>query len=56
MGTHPGWDSCLDILADMPATTDTKVFGLEGQPGVQEVLPIAIPSGTVNAISRVKGN
>lgn len=48
MGTHVGWQSCLEILADMPATTEPKIFGLAGQPGVQEVLPIDITTGTVN--------
>lgn len=56
MGTHPGWRSCLDILADMPTTTDIRVFGLEGRPGVQEVLPLEIASSTVNPIFLVKVN
>ena len=56
MGTHVGWQSCLEILSGMPATTETKIFGFEGQPGVQEVLPVDIISGMVNPVSRVKGN
>ena len=48
--------SCLDILADMPATTDTKIFGEEGQAGVQEVLPLEYQSGTVISVSPVDPN
>ena len=48
MGTHTEATSCLDILADMPATTEVKTFGPEGQPGVEEVLPIDIASCTMN--------
>lgn len=56
MGTHVGWDSCLEILGDMPATTEPKVFGLEGQPGVEEVLPMDLVSGTVHSISKIDPN
>ena len=47
--------SCLDILADMPATTNPTVFG-EGDPRAQEALPIAIASSTVIPISPVDTN
>ena len=55
-GPFVGWRSCLEILADMPATTDMKMFGEEGQPGVQEVLPRDFVTSMVDPISRVKGN
>lgn len=56
MGTHVGWDSCLEILGDMPATTEPKVFGQEGQPGVEEVIPMDLVSGTVHPISKIDPN
>ena len=56
MGTYPGWRSCLDVLADMPTTPNMRVFGPEGRPGVQEVLPLEIASSTVNPISLAKVN
>lgn len=55
--THTGNpQSCLEILADMPATTDTRIFGPQGHPGVQENLPIEIASSTVTSISPVDPN
>ena len=48
--------SCLDILADMPATTDTRIFGEVWQAGVQEVLPIEYQSSMVISISPVDPN
>lgn len=48
--------SCLDILADMPATTDIRIFGEEGDPGAQEILPLNIASSTVISISPVDAN
>lgn len=56
MGTHTGWTSCLEVLADMPATTEVKTFGLEGQPGVEEVLPIDVISCTVNPLPKTNPN
>lgn len=48
--------SCLDILADMPATTNTRIFGEQSQAGVQEVLPLEYQSSTVISINPVDPN
>ena len=50
MGTQTSSAPCLEVLADMPATTEVKTFGLQGQPGVEEVLPVDIVSRTMNPV------
>ena len=36
--------SCKDVLADMPASTDSELFGPPGTPLVKEILPQEIAS------------
>lgn len=44
-GTFPEWKSCTNVVADMPASTETLVFGPVADPGAQVVLPHFIESG-----------
>ena len=44
-GILQGPESCQDVLADMPATTELEVFGPSGARFVEEVLPQDIVSG-----------
>ena len=43
-GTFSSWDSCRDILYDMPAGKKPGVFGPRGDPAVTEELPYNIES------------
>lgn len=45
-GTLRSWESCRDILYDIPADKIPRVFGPRGDPGVVENLPYNIGSGT----------
>ena len=38
-GGFPSWESCRDILYDMPADKRPEVFGPPGDPTVTEPLP-----------------
>ena len=44
-GAFPEWKSCLSVLPEMPASTETLVFGPETDPGAQVQLPHFIESG-----------
>lgn len=43
-GSLPFWDSCRDIIYDMPADKVSRVFGPHGDPSVTEELPYHIDS------------
>lgn len=43
-GALPSWDSCRDIIYDMPADKVTRVFGPGSDPAVRESLPYSIDS------------
>ena len=44
-GTFVEWKSCVNVVADMPASTETLVFGPPADPGAQVLLPHFIESG-----------
>ena len=44
-GTFAEWRSCKNVVADMPASTETLVFGPEADPSAQVLLPHFIVSG-----------
>ena len=44
-GAFPRWQSCLTVLAEMPASTEPLVFGPVTDPGARVKLPQAIESG-----------
>lgn len=44
-GTFPSWKSCTDVLAEMPASMETLVFGPEVDPDAQVILPHFVESG-----------
>ena len=44
-GNFPSPESCQDVLADMPATTEVEVFGPADARFVKEVLPQYMVSG-----------
>lgn len=45
-GTFPSWQSCRDIIYDMPASKLPQVFGPRDDPAVTEDLPYNIDSCT----------
>ena len=51
-GTFPKPRSCRDILGDMEATTQRKVFGLAEDPDTQVVLPAQVKSGNIASLTR----
>ena len=48
-GALPSWDSCRDILYDMPADKVPRVFGPGSDPAVTEDLPYSIDSSEFTA-------
>lgn len=44
-GAFPIWRSCTNVVAEMPASTETLVFGPETDPSAQVLLPHFIESG-----------
>ena len=51
-GTFPEWKSCTHVVADMPASTETLVFGPVADPGARVVLPHFIESGKPSDVAQ----
>lgn len=46
-GQFKPWESCRELLSDMPATTGKEIFGPESDPAATVKLPQAVISGMV---------
>ena len=44
-GDFPTWSSCLNVVGEMPASTEPLLFGPEEDPNAQVLLPHFIESG-----------
>lgn len=44
-GAFPSWRSCRDVMAEMPVSTETQIFGPAIDPDAQVVVPHFIESG-----------
>lgn len=51
-GTFTEWKSCTNVMADMPASTETLVFGPPEDPGAQVLLPHFIQSGKPSGFTK----
>ena len=51
-GTFAEWKSCTNVVADMPASTETLVFGPETDPGAQVLLPHFIESSKPSDLAK----
>lgn len=52
-GTFPSWKSCTDVLAEMPASMETLVFGPEVDPDAQVILPHFVESDDRKCLGRI---
>ena len=51
-GAFPEWKSCTNVLAEMPASTETLVFGPEADPDARVLLPHFIESGKPSDLAK----